>query len=287
MATDRTNRTIKLSDGRTLGYAEYGAPEGKPVFYFHGSPGSRIDWLLSDSDDSAAELNARIIAVDRPGMGLSDFKRGREFLDWPDDVIELADALQVDRFAVLGSSGGGPYAAVCALKIPGRLTKTAIVCGMGPAEAPGSNEGASWILPGKPSLIRRLIMILSSMGVQKNPDRFLSRSKESLSEPDRLLLDQPEVAKAYIDTVREAFRSGIGGANQEAALYTRPWRFRLQDITTEIHLWHGELDLSVLISVGRYVADAIPNCHATFLKDEAHISLPHNHIREILSVLVT
>ena len=94
-------------------------------------------------------------------------------------------------------------------------------------------------------------------------------------------------AHALIDTVREAFRSGIGGANQEATLYTRPWRFRLQDITTEIHLWHGELDLSVPISVGRYVADAIPNCHATFFKDEAHISLPHNHIREILSVVAT
>ena len=175
---------------------------------------------------------------------------------------------------------------MCAFKIPERLTATAIVCGMGPAEAPGSKEGASWILPGKPSLIRRLIMILSSMGVHKNPDQFLSRSKESLSEPDRLLLDQPNMAKAYIDTVREAFRSGIRGANQEATLYTRPWRFRLQDITTEIYLWHGELDLSVPISVGRYVSNAIPNCHATFLKDEAHISLPHNHIREIISILI-
>ena len=286
MVTDRTNQQIKLKDGRLLGYAEYGAPEGKPIFYFHGFPSSRLDWLLSDSDDSAAELNTRIIAIDRPGYGLSDFKRGREILDWPDDVIELADALQVDRFAVLGFSGGGPYAAVCAFKISGRLTTTAIVCGMGPAEAPGVKRGAAWIFPGKPSVIRRLVLKLFDLGVRKNPDRVLSRSKEQLPEPDRLLLDQPELAKAYIGTIGESFRSGIGGVRHEAALYTRPWRFRLQDITTEIHLWHGELDLSVPISVGRYVADAIPNCNATFLKDEAHISLPHNHIREILSVLV-
>jgi len=126
MATDKTNQTIKLKDGRSLGYAEYGNPEGKPVFYFHGFPGSRLDWPFSDADDSAAQLNTRIVAVDRPGMGLSDFKRGREILDWPDDVIELADALQVDHFAVQGISGGGPYACACAFKISERLTTTAV-----------------------------------------------------------------------------------------------------------------------------------------------------------------
>lgn len=286
MVTDRTNQQIKLKDGRSLGYVEYGNPEGKPVFYFHGFPGSRLDWLLSDFDDSAAGLNARIIAADRPGYGLSDFKHGRKILDWPDDVIELADALQVGRFAVLGISGGGPYAAACAFKISERLTASAIVCGMGPAKAPGAKEGISWFYPGKPSVIRRLMLMLTSMGIRKQPDQFVSRSKEMVPEPDRLLLDQPEMVKAYIDAIGESFRSGIGGANQEAALYTRPWRFRLQDITTEIHLWHGELDLNVPISVARHIADTMPNCHATFLKDEAHISLPHNHIREILSILV-
>ena len=269
-----------------LGYAEYGALEGKPVFYFHGFPGSRLDWRLADAGATAAELDARIIAVDRPGMGLSDSKGGRELLDWPDDVIELADALQVDPFAVLGISGGGPYACACAFKISGRLTATAIVCGMGPIEAPGIREGMCWILPGKASLIRRLLLWLASLGVRKNPDQFVSRSKERFSEPDRQLLDQPEVAKVFVAMLREAFRSGIGGANQEATLYTRPWQFRLQDITAEVHLWHGELDLNVPTSVGRYIAGTIPNCHATFLKDEAHISLSRNHIREILSVLL-
>ena len=286
MTTDRTNQQIKLRDGRSLGYAEYGAPEGKPVFYFHGFPGSRLDWPLSDADDSAAKLNARIIAVDRPGMGLSGFTRGREILDWPDDVIKLADALQVDRFAVLGISGGGPYACACAFKIPERLTATAIVCGMGPAEAPHMKDGASWTIPGKPSMIRRLLLMLFAMGLRKNPDQFVLRSKEKFPELDRLLLDQPEVAKVYVDALREAFRSGIGGVYHEAALYTRSWQFRLQDIPNEVHLWHGELDLNVPISVGHYVADAILNCHATFFEDEAHISLPHNHIREILSILI-
>ena len=286
MGKNRTDQTIKLKDGRLLGYAEYGDPEGKPVFYFHGLPGSRLDWPFSDADDSAAQLNARIIAVDRPGMGLSDFKRDRKILDWPDDVIELADALQVDRFAVLGISGGGPYACTCAFKIPERLSATAIVCGMGSAEAPGMKKGVSWTIPGKSSIMRRILLMLFDMGLRKNPDQFVSRSKATFPEPDRLLLDQPEMTKVYISMLREAFRSGIKGVHHEAKLYTRPWQFRLEDIPVEVHLWHGELDVNVPISVGRYVADAIPNCHATFLKDEAHISLPHNHIRDILSILI-
>jgi pimeloyl-ACP methyl ester carboxylesterase len=162
MAKDRTNKQIKLKDGRMLGYDEYGAPDGKPVIFIHGFPGSRLDWPLFDPDDSAVELNARIIAVDRPGMGLSDFKPGREILDWPDDVTELADMLQMDKFAVLAVSGGGPYGNACAFKIPERLTETAIVCGMGPSEAPGAKEGAAWFFPGKPALIRRLFLMLTA-----------------------------------------------------------------------------------------------------------------------------
>ncbi|MFC1871699.1 alpha/beta fold hydrolase [Chloroflexota bacterium] len=286
MITARANQHINLSDGRLLGYAEYGASEGKPVFYFHGFPGSRLDWPFPDANDSAAQLNARIIAVDRPGMGLSSLKRSREILDWPDDVVELADKLKLDRFAVLGISGGGPYAASCAYKIPERLTATAIVSGMGPLEALHMKDGTSWTIPEKPSLIRRLLLMLFNMGLQKNPERFLMRSKVQFPEPDRVLLDKPEVAKVYIEMLREAFRSGIVGIYEEAKLYTHPWKFRLQDISAKVHLWHGELDVNVPVSVGHYIADAIPKCHSTFLKEEAHLSLPHHHIREILSFLV-
>jgi pimeloyl-ACP methyl ester carboxylesterase len=269
VATDRTNQQIRLKDGRILGYAEYGAPDGKPVFYFHGHPGSRLDWLPFDDDDIAAELKARIIAVDRPGTGLSDFKRGREILDWPDDVIEMADALKVDRFAALGISGGGPYAAACAFKIPKRLTATAIVSGMGPAEAPGMKDGIGWkFAAGRSSVMRRLMLMLMSYGLRKKPDKFISSMKETLKGPDGvMILDKPELLKGTMDNFSEAFRSGIAGVHHEAGLYRRPWGFRLQDITAEVHLWHGEQDDNVPVSVGRYVADAIPNCRAKFIEN--------------------
>jgi pimeloyl-ACP methyl ester carboxylesterase len=286
MDNKKTNQQIKLESGRVLGYAEYGSPEGIPVFYFHGFPGSRLDFQLINDDKSLIALNARVIAPDRPGCGLSDYQRSRKMVDWSEDVIELANKLQIDSFAVLGVSGGGPYAASCAFGIRDRLVKTGIVCGMGPSDAPGMKDGISWTIPGTPSIIRRVMLMLTSMGLRRDPDQFMSRTKETISELDRQLLDQSELAVFFIEGMREAFRNGISGANQEAALYTRPWGFKLQDITAEVHLWHGEQDLNVPVSVGHYVADAIPNCNAIIHKMEGHLTLPHNHIREILSTLV-
>ena len=287
MTADRTSQQIKLGDGRAMGYAEYGDREGKPIFYFHGFPSSRIDWPLFDTGAIAARLNARIIAADRPGYGLSDFKRGRKLLDWPDDVIELANALQIERFAVLGISGGGPYALACAYKIPERLTTAVVACGMGPFEAPGAKEGTAMLLPGKFPMTRDLFLMLMAKGFKGNPDRFLSRMKDTVGEPDKLLLSQPEIAQAFTCGMREAFRSGIRGASWDAVLYKRPWQYRVQDISMRIHLWHGALDTQVPESVGQYIASALPDCHANFLPDEAHISLAHNHIEELLSILVS
>jgi pimeloyl-ACP methyl ester carboxylesterase len=88
--------TLQLPDGRKIGYMRYGAPGGRPVFYFHGLPGSRCEGLLLD--EPGRELNVQVIAVDRPGYGLSRFQPNRQLCDWPQDVLALADALEFDRF---------------------------------------------------------------------------------------------------------------------------------------------------------------------------------------------
>ena len=158
---------------------------------------------------------------------------------------------------------------------------------MGPSEASGAKEGGSWTYPGKPSLIRRSLLMLTAKGLRDSPDRIEAQMQEMVSEPDRKLMeDQPELGKITLDSWREAFRSGIGGVYHESGLYTRPWGLRLQDIPVEVHLWHGEIDNNVPISVGRYVAEAIPNCSATFFEDEGHFSILRNHMSEFLSVLV-
>ena len=110
--------------------------------------------------------------------------------------------------------------------------------------------------------------------LQKNPNQFFSQMQ--FPEPDKLmidqLLDQPDVAKGFADFLLEAFRSGTGGVNRDIVLHARPWRFRLEDIRCQVHLWHGELDMNVAVSVARYIADAIPNCRARFIENEGHLS---------------
>jgi pimeloyl-ACP methyl ester carboxylesterase len=288
MASDR-DRQVKLRDGRALAYVEYGAPDGKPVFYFHGHPGSRRDWSAFDSGDAASDLDARIIAIDRPGHGLSDFKRDREILDWPDDVTELADALGLSQFAVLGVSGGGPYAAACAFKIPERLSATAIVSGMGPAHAPGSRDGLAWrFAAGRPAVVRSLVLTVMSLGLRYQPEKFVAQVGDAMEGADHaLLLAEPELAKDIIElSFIEAFRGGIRGVRHDARLYARPWGFQPQDIEVEVHLWHGREDKNVPVSVGSYMSHAIPNCHARFIEDQGHFSLAYNRMREILAVLV-
>ena len=91
-ASATTHSTLMLRDGRSLGYAECGDPEGKPVFHFHGHPGSRLEITLAARP--APEIGVRHIGIDRPGIGLSDFKPHRQILDWPDDVVDLASGLE-------------------------------------------------------------------------------------------------------------------------------------------------------------------------------------------------
>lgn len=129
--------------------------------------------------------------------------------------------------------------------------------------------------------------MMIAMAVRNSPDRFIAQMHKSIAEPDRALLQaHPEVAKMVVAEWCEAFRSGIGGIHLESALYARPWGFRLQEITAKVHLWHGEQDKNVLASVGHYVAEAIPNCHATFFDNEGHFSIVANHLAEILRAVV-
>ena len=123
---------VVLSDGRRLGYRATGAPDGDPLFYFHGFPGSRLEADLLCKE--AGMGGWRVFAIDRPGIGLSDFMPGRTLHDWPRDVEEFANALRIDHFTVIGVSGGGPYAAITAWALKKRVRATGIVCGLGPLQ---------------------------------------------------------------------------------------------------------------------------------------------------------
>jgi len=186
MAADKTNQTITLRDGRKLGYTEYGAPQGKTVFEFHGNPSSRLGSKFLD--EAAKRLDARIIGIDRPGMGLADHKPGRKLLDWPDDVTELADALGIDRFAILGGSGGAPSVLACAYKIPERLTAVAVLFPPRPLDTPGAAD--SWSRSERlraflgrrgPLWAGRLFLSMVARGMRSNPDAIILKDVSGIA----------------------------------------------------------------------------------------------------------
>ncbi len=289
MSTE-TFKRLRLRDGRWLGYAEYGETAGKPAFYFHGWPGSRLEAQLLDGP--AKELGIRIIAIDRPGMGLSDYQPGRKIIDWPKDTCELADALHLDAWAVVGVSGGGPYAVACAAGIPERLTKVGIVSGMGPLDVTGATQDMIGynrlllLLGRKAPWMGRLLLAWARRRGQTHPERFLPPVLVRMFPvPDQVALQNPGLRRALTESMREAFRQGVEGPFYDGRLYAQPWDFRLDTITTEVFLWQGELDMHVPPAMGRYLAATLPRCHAVFFADEGHLSLPLNRLREILHVL--
>jgi pimeloyl-ACP methyl ester carboxylesterase len=278
---------VVLHDGRKLSYRSYGNVEGEPVFYFHGFPSSGQEVMLNNGGQKAKELNLRIIAVNRPGYGNSDFKPGRTLLDWPEDIAELADSLGIDTFSVLGVSGGGPYAIVCAYKIPGRLKKVGVVSGVGPYNAPGAKKGAAGPILKSPRFIRSLIFKGFKKVLEKNPEKVVKKMYKQFPEADRAILDMTEERDVLLNALREGLSAGPAGAKQDAEIYKNNWGFDLEDVKQKVYLWHGEEDLSVRIETGKYVADQLGNCVPKFYREEGHFSLLYNKADEIYSLFVS
>jgi pimeloyl-ACP methyl ester carboxylesterase len=283
------SRQITLRDGRLLAYAEYGDPQGRPLLYFHGFPSSRLEAALTD--EAAAGLGIRVIAPDRPGIGLSDFQPGRLIGDWPADVTELADALGLGRFAVLGVSGGGPYALACAAKIPERLTAVGIVGGLGPLDKAGATRGMSLLSRFFLQLFRRApgagrtCFALAALIARHSPDRLFALFTANVPAPDREVLARPEVRNIFLASLGEAVRSGSQGGARELYLYTRPWGFDLACIRVTVDLWHGRLDATVPVALGEYLARILPDRRSRLLDGEGHFSLPLSRMEEILRAL--
>lgn len=288
------DQQILLPDGRRLGYDVRGPSDGQPLFYFHGSPSSRIESRLYVKDTTLQSLHIRLIVPDRPGLGLSEFQPDRRLTDWPQDVLSLADYLEIERFAILAYSLGGPYGAACANAMPERLKRVGIVSGAALFTIPdlvrNVNKGTRSFLympREKPWLSRLYLGMMLGIMPRIAPKAFISGALSVLPEQDReAVVSDPDFQAGFIVMVREAMRQGMRGAYHESLLTVSDYGFRLQDIQTPTLLWHGEEDINIPVEMARYMAAAIPECQAKYFPGEAHLSLLKKYAEDIVRSLV-
>lgn len=282
-ALARTMQTVKLKDGRRLGFAEFGSSKAFPIFYFHGWPGSRLEAGFFNIP------HVQMIGVDRPGYGLSDPHANRKLSDFPKDIEQLADHLGHNRFAVVGMSGGGPYAAACAHYFRDRAIKVAIIAGLGPPEAPGmTDKRVGFLLDLGQSPLRSTVLmnvmrtLIRTSAADKHFERIKTRMPRATKDMDAMT---PEFMRMLLESFREGLRASAKGPQSDARVYGEPWSFNLSDIRVPVSIWHGTHDAQVPVSIGRYYAEHIPNARATFPEGEGHVSIVTNYLEAIIGDL--
>lgn len=272
------DKTFRLKSGHTLAYTEQGDLSGQPVFFIHGNPGSRLPFHPDETIAQSSGL--RLITPDRPGYGLSDFQARRTLLDFPSDLAQLADYLDIERFSLFGFSAGGPYVAACAYLIPNRIKQAAIVSGVSPIDREGFYDGMlpAWrsaflISKRLPFWMLRALIWIQTVKVKKNPEQAVTDFGATLNDSDRLILSRPEIKNAFIKNRLEATRKGAKGWAQEAKILASPWGFHLEAITVPIALWYWENDTVVPLQMAHYLASKIHDTSLHIHPDGGHLSV--------------
>lgn len=279
---------LTLPDGRILSYCQFGRIDGRPVFYFHGFPSSRLEAALSH--EVALKLGLRVIAADRPGYGRSSPQPGRTLSNWAEDVAELADHLSIARFDVAAVSGGGPYALACAYYLAHRVVNIVVACGVGPYQR-GIMRDMAWparfglfLAHRQSKLLLRVLLFLPWLFLRTMPRQLLRIFARLSQVTDKEALSEPNVIGTLAVALAEGVRPGFSGILQDMQIYSHPWGFNLENIKATLRIWHGEMDRVVPVSHGRYVSAHVVNSESRFFIHEAHFSVPINHMKELLAV---
>lgn len=275
----RREQTITLEDGRQLGFAEAGDTAGAPLLGFHGTPDSRLLFTTERYDEALRDAGVRFVGVDRPGYGLSDPKPGRGHADWPADVTALADALGLDRFAVLGYSRGGRYALACAALIPDRLTGVGLLSAVGSPDMPGFYRSYSRRVRMEFAFARNAPALwtwLTNANVRraaKRPGAVLTPLSLVLTCPaDRAILASD--ARDLADAVMEAGRQGPASWRMDETNQRDPLDFDLDAVTVPVKVWHGTADRLVPIAQGRHLAGRLKFGELIEMPDVGHLHTP-------------
>jgi pimeloyl-ACP methyl ester carboxylesterase len=279
--SDGTGVRVKLRDGRFIGVAEYGDQNGRPLLWFPGTPGSRL--AAPPDSHSTREAGVRFIVLERPGFGVSTPLPERRILDWPSDVEQVADALDLTTFDVGGASGAGPYVCACAARLRERVRCALLTGAIGPVSEPALARTLPWRRRFYLMLARHAPALLRKIARQRDYGRDAERLLRDLTA-DASAADQAVIARIWDRQLRmtaEALRQGSDAFCWELHIGASPWGFELSDIAAPVIIWHGDCDVAAPIELARHVAEHIPNCETHFVSGEGHF-LHFKHWEEIL-----
>jgi pimeloyl-ACP methyl ester carboxylesterase len=265
--------SIRLSSGRRLDYSELGPADSPVVLYFHGTPGSRLELLLARAALERHGGRMRLIGLNRPGYGKSSFVPYGGFLPWASIVDEAADRLGLDRFAVLGASGGSPFALACAYSLADRVNRVGIVAGVAPPETPGMNRAAALAEEHAGTIMRSVRYGALCLATRVGLTRLLtSRLISSLGPADQQAMRDPVATNSLERVVWEAFAQWGRAAVLEAGLFMRPWDFDPALVTRQIRLWHGTEDTRIPVEVASSFADRMRHADCVLWPSHGHFS---------------
>jgi pimeloyl-ACP methyl ester carboxylesterase len=278
-------KTMRLADGRVLAWYEFGDGSGVPCLYMPGTPESGL--AGGCYAQAALDAGVRLISVDRPGYGHSDFAPGRSLRGWAADIEQLAGHLGLQRYAVAGESGGGPHAVVVSLALAASVTVTVLIGGMGPGNEPWVRKGMRptnvifyYLARYAPGLLR---LPLLAMRYALDRPRLTAWLESQAPAADRRIAEDPEYHIRH-QAVPDALRAGTAAAAQELALFAKPWHVDLAELTGPIHLWHGSEDNNVPIAIAQALAASLPGAITHFVPGAGH-SVGFEHRVEVMQTI--
>lgn len=277
IARPRLEGTIGVRDGRRLGFATFGTPNGRPVFWLHGTPGARRQ-IPVEARLLAEKHDVRIIGVDRPGIGSSTPHVYENVLDFATDLEMMADALGVDQFHVVGLSGGGPYTLASAVAMPDRVLGLEVIGGVGPTVGPDAVEGGlvNLAMPFAPLIRAGRVPLGVTLTQTIRVLRPFAGSVIGLygalqPEGDRRLLGRPEFKAMFLDDLLNGSRKQITAPLSDLILFTRDWGFRLADVEVPVRWWHGDADHIIPLAHGQHCVERLPNAQLFTMSGESHL----------------
>lgn len=277
----RAEGRFHLPDGRRIGYAEYGDPNGPVVLWFHGTPGGRRQFPLVGRR-AAEVLGLRVVLIERPGSGLSDPHVYESVSDFATDMAHVADALGAERLGVVGLSGGGPYALSCAGTdaLAGRVVAVAVLGGVTPSVGPDATAS------GAITMARRYGAVLSSL---REPFARITAGllfpilplahvayqglTNLMPEGDQRVFSDPDIEAMFIDDIIHVLDGKVPfqALLDDARLCGRDWGFRLADVTVPVRWWHGDADSIISFDDAKKAAEHLPDAELILMPDESHL----------------